>query len=144
MLTAADFEDADLSLSDPKRPELVTGIHCFVAFAELSVILNEILSVFFTVSSVVNLREVTGDHIIEIHDRINNQLEIWRGTYLDQILSQRFFPDVTGRSGLEQFIEVLIVDRESRAGILDRPCHVAPRHLPEIVSPESLVRPLRR
>lgn len=98
MLTPADFEDADDNATDQltKRPELTTGIHCFVAFAELTVILNEVLSVFFTISSVVSLREVSGDHITNIYDRIEQQLEMWRATYLDQILTQRFFPDVTG------------------------------------------------
>ena len=99
MLTATDFEDAHPDSSDDdaaRRPELVTGIHCFVAMAELTVILNEVLSIFFTISSVVRLRETTGEHIIETADHIEAKLENWRATYLDQILTQRFFPDVTG------------------------------------------------
>ncbi|OQV00676.1 Fungal specific transcription factor domain-containing protein [Cladophialophora immunda] len=97
-LTAADFEEATSGSpgEGAKRPELVTGIHCFVAMAELTVILNEILSIFFTISSVVSLREVSGEHIIDIAERIESELSTWRSTYLDQILTQRFFPDVTG------------------------------------------------
>ncbi|EXJ76682.1 uncharacterized protein A1O5_01190 [Cladophialophora psammophila CBS 110553] len=64
--------------------------------AALTVILNEILSIFFTISSVVSLREVSGEHIINIAERIESDLAVWRATYLDQILTQRFFPDVTG------------------------------------------------
>ncbi len=98
MLTASDFEDVhpDPSGDGARRPELVTGIHCFVAMAELTVILNEILTIFFTISSVVRLREATGQHIIDTADQIETKLENWRATYLDQILTQRFFPDVTG------------------------------------------------
>ncbi|KAI1609864.1 fungal-specific transcription factor domain-containing protein [Exophiala viscosa] len=98
MLTAADFEDCDPESrgDQPRRPELATGIHCFVAMAELAVILNEVLLNFFTIGSVVKLREVTGQHIIDIADRIEAKLDNWRAVYLDPILSQRFFPDVTG------------------------------------------------
>lgn len=98
MLSPSDFEDTNDASNEQvtKRPELTTGIHCFVAFAELTVILNEILSIFFTIKSVVDLREVSAEYITNIHDRIEQQLEMWRATYLDQILTQRFFPDVTG------------------------------------------------
>jgi len=102
MLSAIDFEGA-ASNGNPeeqsvKRPELITGIHCFVAMAELTVILDEILSIFFTLSSVVQLRTVTAEHIIDIADRIEQKLVNWRATYLDHILVQRFFPDVTGKA----------------------------------------------
>lgn len=98
MLTASDFEDAYPESSDDatRRPELVTGIHCFVAMAELTVILNEILSIFFTISSVVRLREAPGEHIIDTADQIEGKIQNWRAAYLDQILTQKFFPDVTG------------------------------------------------
>ncbi|KIW16763.1 hypothetical protein PV08_03953 [Exophiala spinifera] len=98
MLTAADFEDCkpDSAEDQLERPELVTGIHCFVAMAELTVILKEVLAVFFTLSSVVRLREATGEHICDIADRIEAKLENWRATFLDQVLTQRTFPDVTG------------------------------------------------
>ncbi|KIV82859.1 hypothetical protein PV11_04928 [Exophiala sideris] len=98
MLTASDFADCDPNsgTDNPRRPELATGIHCFVAMAELAVILNEVLLNFFTISSVVKLREVTGQHIIDIADRIEAKLDNWRAAYLDPILTQRFFPDVTG------------------------------------------------
>lgn len=98
MITASDFEDVYPESADEatRRPELVTGIHCFVAMAELTVILTEILSIFFTVSSVVRLRDASGEHIIETADQIEAKLENWRAAYLDQILTQRFFPDVTG------------------------------------------------
>jgi hypothetical protein len=103
MLSAVDFEGAASSNGGPadepvKRPELITGIHCFVAMAELTVILDEILSIFFTLSSVVQLRTVTGEHIIDISNRIEQKLVNWRATYLDHILVQRFFPDVTGKA----------------------------------------------
>jgi len=97
-LTLSDFEEATSSSPEAsaKRPELVTGIHCFVAMAALTIILDEILSIFFTISSVVSLREVSGEHIVDVAERIESELDIWRSTYLDQILRQRFFPDVTG------------------------------------------------
>ncbi|KIX92450.1 uncharacterized protein Z520_11770 [Fonsecaea multimorphosa CBS 102226] len=97
-LTESDFEEASSSSSEAgaKRPELVTGIHCFVAMAALTVILDEILSIFFTISSVVSLREVSGEHIVDIAERIESGLDVWRSKHLDQILIQRFFPDVTG------------------------------------------------
>lgn len=102
MLSAVDFEGTASSNNgaddEPaKRPELITGIHCFVAMAELTVILDEILSIFFTLSSVVQLRTVTGEHIIDISNRIEQKIVNWRATYLDHILVQRFFPDVTGK-----------------------------------------------
>jgi hypothetical protein len=62
----------------------------------LTVILNEVLLIFFTINSVVGLREAKGQHIIEIADRIEAKLDHWRAAYLDPILTQRFFPDVTG------------------------------------------------
>jgi hypothetical protein len=98
MLTALDFET---TAGEPNHDlaqttELITGKHCFVAMAALTIILDEVLSIFFTISSVVSLRKVSGEHIIEISDRLDEKLEIWRSTYLDQILMQRFFPDVTG------------------------------------------------
>lgn len=100
MLTAFDFET---TAGEPNHDlaqttELITGKHCFVAMAALTIILDEVLSIFFTISSVVSLRKVSGEHIIEISDRIDEKLEIWRSTYLDQILIQRFFPDVTGNT----------------------------------------------
>ena len=95
LLTASDMESPNGGES-AKAPEMITGIHCFVAMAELTVILDEILSTFFTISSVVSLRKVTGEHIIDIFDKIEHKLELWRSTNLDQILTQRFFPDVTG------------------------------------------------
>lgn len=100
MLTALDFasisggHEQDFAQST----ELITGKHCFVAMAALTVILDEVLSIFFTISSVVNLRKVSGEHIIEISDRIDQKLDVWQTTYLDQILIQRFFPDVTGKT----------------------------------------------
>lgn len=99
MLTASDLETTiGESGHDSAQPtELITGKHCFVAMAALTVILDEVLAVFFTISSVVSLRKVTGEHIIDIYDRIDQKLEVWRSTYLDQILIQRFFPDVTGK-----------------------------------------------
>lgn len=99
MLTAADFEDCNPDSHEDQlgRPELVTGIHCFVAMAELTVILKEVLAVFFTLSSVIRLREATGEQICEIADRIEAKLDNWRATFLDQILTQRTFPDVTGK-----------------------------------------------
>ncbi|KIW71965.1 hypothetical protein PV04_00191 [Phialophora macrospora] len=98
MLTSEDFEDTSGGAGNDsvKRPELITGIHCFVAMAELTVILDEILSVFFTVRSVVGLRAVSGDHIIDIFNRIWHKITVWHSTYLAHILTQRFFPDVTG------------------------------------------------
>ncbi len=48
------------------------------------------------VQSTVRLREATGEHIIDTADRIEAKLETWRAAYLDQILTQKFFPDVTG------------------------------------------------
>ncbi|EXJ78379.1 hypothetical protein A1O1_08779 [Capronia coronata CBS 617.96] len=103
MLTASDFEDCnpDSGNDAAGRPELVTGIHCFVAMAELTVILNEVLAIFFTISSVVSLRDATGEHIIALSDSIEAKLESWRAVYLDQILTQRFFPDVTGEKLLD-------------------------------------------
>lgn len=98
MITASDFED-EISKSGEnytKPRELITGIHCFVAMAELTVILNEVLSVFFTISSVLRLRDVSGGHIVEVADKITTKLDHWRSTYLDQVLTQRFFPDITG------------------------------------------------
>ncbi|KIW90675.1 uncharacterized protein Z519_08458 [Cladophialophora bantiana CBS 173.52] len=75
-LTASDFEEATSGSSDAeaKRPELVTGLHCFVAMTAFTVILNEILSIFFTISSVASLREVSGEHIINIAERIESDL----------------------------------------------------------------------
>jgi len=64
----------------------------------LTVILNEVLLIFFTISSVVSLREATGQHIIDVADRIEAKLENWRAECLDPILRQRFFPDVTGKA----------------------------------------------
>jgi hypothetical protein len=94
MQSPTDGPDSDLT----QTTELITGKHCFVAMATLTVILDEVLSIFFTVSSVVQLRDVTGEHIIETSNRISERLDIWRSTYLDQVLVQRFFPDVTGKS----------------------------------------------
>jgi hypothetical protein len=98
ILTTLDFETiaGESGYELAQTPELITGKHCFVAMAALTVILDEVLSIFFTISSVVNLRKVSGEHIIEISDRIDQKLDVWRSTYLDQILVQRFFPDVTG------------------------------------------------
>jgi hypothetical protein len=98
MLTEADFEDCGPDAVNGKtgRPELITGIRCFVAMAELSVILKEVLSIFFTLGSVVSLREVTGEHIIDSFHHIEANLDKWRAAYLDQILGERIFPDVTG------------------------------------------------
>ncbi|KIW47277.1 hypothetical protein, variant 2 [Exophiala oligosperma] len=98
MLTAADFEDCSLDSAEDqlRRPELVTGVHCFVAMAELTTILKEVLAAFFTLSSVVRLREATGEHICDIAERIEAKLDNWRATFLDQILIHRTFPDVTG------------------------------------------------
>ena len=103
ILTAADFEatvpnDKEPDYESIHRPELLTGIQCFVAMAELTVILDEILSIFFTISSVVQLRTVSGEYIMEISNRTEQKLLNWRATYLDQILAQKFFPDVTGMS----------------------------------------------
>lgn len=100
MLTASDFEAAQGDAPDDSTqpPELITGIHCYVAMAELTVILDEILSIFFTISSVVSLRKVTGEYIIDISDKIEQKLEMWRSRFLAQILTQRFFPDVTGET----------------------------------------------
>ena len=92
MLAATDFEGLD----NANRPELVTGVNCFIAMAELSIILNEILDAFFTIGSVVKLREVAGDHIVQLHDKIEHDLGMWRQAHLKQILAQRFFPDVSG------------------------------------------------
>jgi hypothetical protein len=101
MLSAIDFEGMTANNGavedEPRRPELTTGIHCFVAMAQLTVILDEILSIFFTLSSVVQLRTVSGEHIIDISERIEQKLATWRAMYLDPILVQRFFPDVTGK-----------------------------------------------
>ncbi|EXJ80590.1 hypothetical protein A1O3_06872 [Capronia epimyces CBS 606.96] len=98
MLTVSDFEDCDpdSASNKPRRSELTTGIHCFVSMAELTVILNEVLLIFFTIGSVVSLREATGQQIIDIADKIEVKLDNWRTEYLDPILMQRFFPDVTG------------------------------------------------
>lgn len=98
MLTALDFETTtgEHNHDSAQTTELITGKHCFVAMAALTVILDEVLSVFFTISSVVSLRRVSGEHIIEISDKLDEKLEMWRSTFLDQILIQRFFPDVTG------------------------------------------------
>jgi hypothetical protein len=100
MLTASDFEipTGEPGHDSPQSPELITGKHCFVAMAALTVILDEVLAIFFTISSVVKLRDVTGEHIIDISNRIDQKLGIWRSTYLDQVLTQRFFPDVTGKT----------------------------------------------
>lgn len=98
MLTSSDFEVAtgESDHEPAQTAELMMGKHCFVAMAALTVILDEVLATFFTISSVVSLRKATGEHITDVSNRIEQKLELWRSTHLDQALIQRFFPDVTG------------------------------------------------
>lgn len=142
MLSAIDFEGMTAETGggedEPRRPELTTGIHCFVAMAQLTVILDEILSIFFTLSSVVQLRTVSGEHIIDISERIEEKLVAWRATYLDPILIQRFFPDVTGKkSELETGSNwLIIVHRKLRGCILHRQDHATTWHFSKTIPPK--------
>lgn len=146
MLSAADFEGMvasnGVSEDEPsRRPELTTGIHCFVAMAHLTVILDEILSIFFTLSSVVQLRTVSGEHIIDVAAEIERKLVTWRATYLDPILIQRFFPDVTGkllRQGSVRFLLSWLntVLRKLGSRLLHRPDHVTTWNISKTVSQE--------
>jgi hypothetical protein len=96
-LTAADCEvPTGEQAHELAQTTVSTGKHCFVAMAALTIILDEVLATFFTISSLVSLRKATDELIIDISNTIDQKLGLWCSTHLDQVLIQRFFPDVTG------------------------------------------------
>jgi hypothetical protein len=90
------------------------GAHCFVAMAELSLLLSDILSSFYTLDAVLKLRNTETQHILDIVQNIEDRLAAWQSEFLDPLLENKFFPDITGESFQTQApILVLIISTGS-------------------------------
>lgn len=93
MVKLSDFapEGSELPAPDNLAPAKV-----FIATTELSVILSEILSTFYTVKaihvhSVIGLEQLENSCI-----KFESKLETWRISHLDPLIGEKLFPDPTG------------------------------------------------
>ena len=92
MLTLGDF----LGSSQDNIAQQSVGPQCFVAMAELSLILSDILCSFYTLHAVLRLRNAETQHILDIAQDIEVRLATWQSTFLDPLMKNKHFPDVTG------------------------------------------------
>jgi hypothetical protein len=106
MVTLGDF----LGASQDSITQQSIGACCFVAMAELSLVLSDILSSFYTLLAVLQLRNAETQHILDIAQPLEVRLATWRSRVLDPLMKQKYFPDVTGESfQTEVFILALII-----------------------------------
>ncbi len=94
MLKLSDFapEGSELPPPDNLAPAKV-----FIAMTELSVILSEILSTFYTVKAIHE--HSVGLEQLEIScTEFESKLETWRISHLDPLIREKLFPDPTGLS----------------------------------------------
>ncbi len=80
----------------------------FIAMASLTVILSDILQIFYSPRAMDRLSTSSEDYIRGLEERLDSDLEEWRERYLEPILKINSFPDSSGRlstSGLEELTD---------------------------------------
>ncbi|GAM39363.1 hypothetical protein TCE0_034f10852 [Talaromyces pinophilus] len=92
MLKLSDFapEGSELPPPDNLAPAKV-----FIAMTELSVILSEILSTFYTVKA-IHEHSVGLEELENSCTEFESKLETWRISHLDPLIREKLFPDPTG------------------------------------------------
>lgn len=93
MVTIGDF----IVVNQESITRQSIGAYCFAAMAELSLILSDILSSFYTLHAVLKLRNAGTQHILDIVQGIVVRLASWQSKFLNPLLKHKFFPDVTGK-----------------------------------------------
>lgn len=93
MLKLSDFADegSELPTPDNQAPAKV-----FIAMTELSVILADILSKFYTVKAIHAHSIVELEQLENSCTEFEARLKTWRTGHLDPLMTEKLFPDPTG------------------------------------------------
>lgn len=96
MLT--DFRPSEQCTDNDSAKTTNTAACCFIALAELSLILANLLNSFYTINALLRSREADVAHIIDTGEGIQTKLHQWRSQHLGPLLAKRSFPDITGEN----------------------------------------------